>query len=407
MFSRFTHAARSYGDRFVRFTVGVIYDDEPMDSPWTRLYAGFLKAISCAFGLAVRTRFFLYNHRILRDTPLGCKVVVVGNITVGGTGKTPVTEKMARVLSEHGRNVVILSRGYKSRSEPLWRKFSRWLTQGAKPAPRVVSDGKKLLLDSSEAGDEPYMLARNLLPLGVVVIVHRNRVEAGFFALKHFGCDTILLDDGLQYLPLRGQINLLLVDKTNPFGNGCLLPRGILREPVANLKRATYIFLTKSDGKPDPELLAAIRARHASAPVIECAHQPRRLSSLDGLVSLPLSYLQGKRVATFSGIATPERFEDFVRQYGGKILHNQRFLDHHCFSEDDLTDVFDEAASNDAEFVVTTEKDAVRISAARKWRLPLYYLRLEIEILSGKEIFDSAVERICTGNPDPTPDNHK
>ena len=112
---------------------------------------------------------------------------------------------------------------------------------------------------------------------------------------------------------------------------------------------------------------------------------------------LPLEYLKGKRVATFSGIATPERFEDFVRQHGGQILHNQRFLDHHRFSEEDLVDVFDEALASDAEFVVTTEKDAVRINPARKWKLPLYYLRLEIEILDGQDAFDRTVFRICEG----------
>ena len=258
VFSRFSRALKAHGNRFAQFTARVIYDNEPM-TPGVRAYATFLKALSVIFGLIVRFRFFLYSLRFLRDTTLGCKVVVVGNLTVGGTGKTPVTEKMARVFSERGRKVVILSRGYKSRSDSLLKKFLRWLTHGEKPVPRVVSDGKNLLLGSDEAGDEPYMLARNLLPLGVVVIVHRNRVDAGFYALKYFGCDTILLDDGLQYLPLRGQINLLLVDKTNPFGNGCLLPRGILREPVCNLSRGTCIFLTKSDGIPAPELRQLIR----------------------------------------------------------------------------------------------------------------------------------------------------
>ncbi|MDR2862398.1 MAG: tetraacyldisaccharide 4'-kinase [Puniceicoccales bacterium] len=396
MFSQLFQTINTYSERFVQFTADVIYDRQPM-RPAVRVYAAFLKGLSLIFGLAVRGRFFLYEHRLLHDRLLGCKVVVVGNITVGGTGKTPVTEKMARVLSERGRKVAILSRGYKSRAEPLAKKFLRWLLQREAPPPRVVSDGKRLLLNSDEAGDEPYMLARNLLPLGVVVIVNRNRVESGLFALKKIGMDTILLDDGLQYLPLRGQINLLLVDKTNPFGNGCLLPRGILREPVSNLRRGTYVFLTKSDGTPAPELVETIRQNHPTVQIIECAHQPKVLCSPDGTKTLPLEYLNGRRVATFSGIATPERFEDFVRRYGAQILYNQRFLDHHRFSEEDLVDIFDEAAVSDAEFVVTTEKDAVRIDPARKWRLPLYYLRLEIEILNGQDVFDSAVARICEG----------
>ncbi|MDR2982431.1 MAG: tetraacyldisaccharide 4'-kinase [Puniceicoccales bacterium] len=396
MSSRVTHDIQSKAERFVQFTADVIYDRHP-GSPLVTAYATFLKGISYIFALAVRIRFFLYDNRILQDTPLGCKVVVVGNITMGGTGKTPVTEKMARVLSERGRKVAILSRGYKSRSDPLVKKFWRWLTHGEKPAPRVVSDGTKLLLDSDEAGDEPYMLARNLLPLGVVVIVNKNRVEAGVFALKKFHIDTILLDDGMQYLPLRGQINLLLIDKTNPFGNGNMIPRGILREPIRNIRRGSYVFLTKSDGVPDPSLVKTIQDNNAGVHIIECTHQPKLLSSLDGLVMLPLDYLKGRRVATFSGIATPERFEDFVRRYGGQILYNQRFLDHHRFSENDLVDVFDEAVASDAEFVVTTEKDAVRIDQTKKRKLPLYYLRLEIEILDGGEAFNRAVDRICEG----------
>lgn len=410
-------ALRDLADRFAKFTEAVIYDRVPSESErdgWlpgerlperrlpllpllTRAYGAFLKALSVPFGLCARARLALYRQRILRDTPLGCKVVVVGNLTVGGTGKTPVTEKLARVLAERGRRVAILSRGYKSRSEPRWRRFWRWLTHGERPAPRVVSDGRQLCLDSEQAGDEPFMLARNLLPLRVAVVVNRDRVQAGEFAIERFGCDTILLDDGLQYLPLRGQINLLLVDSTNPFGNGWMLPGGILREPVANLSRGHYILITKCAAGGAPELRARILALNPSAKIIECAHVPRNLSALDGLTVLPLDYLRGRRVATFSGIATPERFEEFLERAGARIIHRRRFRDHHRFSEDDLVDVFDEASARDAEFVVTTEKDAVRIDAERKWRLPLFYLRLEIEIVSGGDVFEGAVDRICEG----------
>lgn len=170
-----------------------------------------------------------------------------------------MVEKFARSLSERGRKVAILSRGYKSKSEGALSKFARWLTHGEPPPPKVVSDGERVLLDSELAGDEPYMLARNLP--GVVVIVDKNRVKAGHYAVSRFGADTLILDDGFQYLPLRGQIQLLLVDKTNPFGNCSMLPRGILREPISHLRRASYIFITKSDGVKDPELERMIR-RH-------------------------------------------------------------------------------------------------------------------------------------------------
>lgn len=386
---------RSPGERFEQFVTDVIYDRAKM-SPAARALAAFLRALSVLFERIVRLRFLLYRTRILRDTPLGCKVVVVGNLTVGGTGKTPVVEKMARVMASHGRKVAILSRGYKSKKEPLLRRILRWLNLASRPAPRIVSDGKNVLLGAEIAGDEPYMLARNLVSCGVCVVVDRDRVYAGEYAIRHFGVDVIILDDGMQYLPLRGSINLLLVDKTNPFGNGNLLPRGILREPVEHLKRGSYIFLTKSDGNPNPALVDRIRKYNPDAEIIECTHQPKRLCAVFGdMPDIELGEMRGRRVATFSGIATPDKFEEFVRRYGARIAYNRRFSDHHRFSEKDLDEVFEGARLAGAEFIVTTEKDMVRLSRDLKPPIPIYYLRLEIEILSDHDSFESAVERIC------------
>src|SRR5476651_794198 len=255
---------------FELHTIDVIYGRS--EGAWSAVYAAFLHALSWLFSGAAQARLWLYRKRILHDQPLGCLVVVVGNLTVGGTGKTPVVEKFARALRDRGRKVAILSRGYKSKAPPFWKKAWYGITHTEEPPPRVVSDGENVLLDSEQAGDEPYMLARNLP--GVVVLVDKNRVKAGAYAIKKFGCDTLVLDDGFQYLPLKGRLNLLLVDKTNPFGNGQLLPRGILREPVKHLKRANYIFLTKSDGTPDAELDELIRRHNPGADVIECAHRP-------------------------------------------------------------------------------------------------------------------------------------
>lgn len=386
---------RSLSERFEQFVTDVIYDRAKM-SPAAKTLAAVLRAFSVVFERVVRLRFFLYQNRILRDTPLGCKVVVVGNLTVGGTGKTPVVEKMARVMSSHGRKVAILSRGYKSKKEPLFRRLLRWLNLAARPSPRVVSDGKSLLLGAEVAGDEPFMLARNLVSCGVCVVVDRDRVYAGEYAIRHFGADIIILDDGMQYLPLRGSINLLLVDKTNPFGNGRTLPRGILREPVDHLRRGNYIFLTKCDGRPNDALIAKIREYNAEAEIIECTHQPKRLCAVFGdLPDIELDAMRGRRVATFSGIATPDKFEEFVRRYGARIAYNRRFFDHHRFTEKDLDEVFEGAKLAEAEYIVTTEKDMVRLSRDLRPPIPIYYLRLEIEILSDRESFESAVERIC------------
>jgi len=362
------------------------------------IFGTLLQALSWLYSAGVQLRLWLYRKRILRDHPLGCLVVVVGNLTVGGTGKTPVVEKFARALQDRGRKVAILSRGYKSKAPPVWQKAWRALTHTAEPPPRVVSDGQTVYLDSEQAGDEPYMLARNLP--GVVVLVDKNRVKAGAYAIKKFGCDTLVLDDGFQYLPLKGRLNLLLIDKTNPFGNGHLLPRGILREPVKHLKRANYIFLTKSNGQRDRDLEAVIARHKPDADVIECAHRPRYLQRLDAAPGAagdrePLEWLRGKRVFAFSGIATPESFEKFLRDLGALLVGRERFLDHYRYTAEDLDQLYAAAERERAECLVTTEKDAVRIAVPGGSPLPVYYLRLEIEIIRGAADFDEAVGRIC------------
>ena len=385
----------SIGEAVASFAVDVVY--ERKKGGGALILGAFLRVLSWIFGPLVRLRLWLYRHRLFRDTPLGCKVVVVGNLTVGGTGKTPIVMKMARVLAQRGRKVAILSRGYKGTSDSLPKRFWRWLTQGSRPDPLVVSDGKTVLAGPDEAGDEPYMLATNLADAGVVVIVDRNRVEGGRFALRRFGVDTILLDDGLQYLPLRGQINLILVDSHDPFGNGAMLPRGILREPIANLSRASYIFITKSAGPPAASLVELIRKHNPRAEIIACAHTAKELVNLETNETLPLELLKGKRVASFSGIATPERFEETLRGQGALLVANRRFLDHHAFNDEDLDEVLDRALRARAEIIVTTEKDAVRLQARFRPPIPLMFVRLEVEILGDRDGFNAAVERICLG----------
>lgn len=382
----------SRAEALERFLIDLVYDrHEP--TPLTRLIGSGLRAFSWLFTGIVKTRLWLYRHRILQDQPLGCLVVVVGNLTVGGTGKTPVVEKFARHLSERGRTVAILSRGYGSKKEPAYKKFWRWLTHREAPPPRVVSDGKEVFLTPAEAGDEPVMLARNLP--GVAVVVDKNRVKAGEYAIKHFGADVLLLDDGFQYLPLRGALNLVLVDKNNPFGNRALLPRGILREPVGHLRRASYVFVTKSDGQPDPELEATIRRYQPELDIIECTHQPQYLQTVFGGERQFLESLRGCRVAAFSGIATPESFEAFLRRYGAEIVYNHRFIDHHRFTAEEMARMDAAARRAGAEIIVTTEKDAVRVLPEWAPQLPFFFLRLEVEILRGALDFEEAIGRIC------------
>src|SRR5216110_367431 len=253
------------------FVLEVISEQRP--GKRAALARGALLMLSKLFALAVKVRRLLYNVRILRDSTLGVQVIAIGNLTVGGTGKTPVVEKFARELQNQGRTVAILSRGYRSKPPPFAsRLVKKLLLQDDKTPPRVVSDGKSLLLDSETAGDEPYMLASNLKD--VVVLVDKDRVKSGRYAIEKFGCDTLLLDDGFQYWKLAGRRrDIVLIDCQQPFGNEYLLPRGTLREPASHLSRASTIFITKSDGNTT-ELRRRIGQFNANAGIIECVHDP-------------------------------------------------------------------------------------------------------------------------------------
>src|SRR6266481_9646743 len=258
---------RAWTEAGETFVLEVIF--EQRRGSWAAMVRAALFALSKIFQVAVKARRFLYNVRMLRDTTLGVQVIAIGNLTVGGTGKTPVVEKFARELRDQGRTVAILSRGYRSKPPPLTRRLiNRLFFRRERTPPRVVSDGKSLLLDSETAGDEPFMLASNLKD--VIVLVDKDRVKSGRYAIEKFGCDTLLLDDGFQYWKLAGRRqDVVLIDRQQPFGNERLLPRGTLREPPTHLARASTIFITKSDGQTE-ELRRRIAEFNPTACLIEC-----------------------------------------------------------------------------------------------------------------------------------------
>ena len=378
-------------NRGIQFVVDVVYDR--INNNVADIIGFILNLFSILFAQIIKIRYFLYDKRLLKNNPLGCLVIVVGNITVGGTGKTPVVEKLAKTLQQNGRKVGIISRGYKSKKESLIKKMLRFITNGEVAPPKVVSDGKNVLLGSKLAGDEPYMLAKNLP--GVVVVCDKNRVKAGYFAIKDFGCDTLVLDDGFQYLKLKGSLNICLVDSTNPFGNEHLLPRGILREPLHRLSKADYILITKTKNiQQCEELHRTIRKHNSLAKMIYCTHTPRFLVDIKSQEKKNLDFIKGKKVAIFSGIAYPESFEGTIKEQGADIIYTKRFLDHHRFSKGEIKTVFMESFASGAEMILTTEKDAVRLPKIFP-KIPLYYLRLEIDLLSNEEDFNSLAERIC------------
>src|SRR5882672_5032005 len=381
-----------WAEAFETFFLEVIFEERrDFKAKFTR---AMLFGSSKLYQVVVKIHRWLINVRILRDKTLGVQVIAIGNLTVGGTGKTPVVEKFARELRDQRRNVAILSRGYRSKPTPLHeRLLNKLLLRADTTPPRVVSDGRSLLLDSETAGDEPYMLASNLKD--VVVLVDKDRVKAGRYAIEKFGCDTLLLDDGFQYWKLRGRRqDIVLVDCQQPFGNERLLPRGTLREPPSNLARANTIFITKSDGHTDG-LRRRIDQFNPNAGVIECIHNPLYLEDVFTGQRAGLEILKSSRVASFSGIAQPESFEQSLVQLGAELVYTKRFADHHRFTQQEVINAINRSKKRQAQYIITTQKDAVRFPKIDRRDLPIYFMRVEIKILNGADDFQDCVRKIC------------
>jgi tetraacyldisaccharide 4'-kinase len=237
------------------------------------------------------------------------------------------------------------------------------------------------------------MLASNLKD--VVVLVDKDRVKSGRYAIEKFGCDTLLLDDGFQYWDLRGRRHdVVLIDRQQPFGNEHLLPRGTLREPPAHLARAHTIFITKSDGNT-----GALRERIAkfnnTAAIIECVHQPLYFEDVFSGERAGLDFLIGKKVASLCGIAQPESFEQSLVKLGSELVYAKRFADHHRFTQQEILNAINRGKKRQAQLILTTQKDAVRFPKIDRRDLPIYFMRVEIKIVSGANDFQDCVRKIC------------
>lgn len=362
-----------------------------------------MMGLSIVFRGLVQLRIALFRKGWKSQQYLGTQVVSIGNLTVGGTGKTPVVELLAKSLRDRGRKVAILSRGYKSKRLEVRQKWKDKNGQDlpSDKMPKVVSTGSALLLDSKYAGDEPFMLARNLD--GVAVIVDKDRVKGARFAVGQLGAETLILDDGMQNFGLAHSIDVVLVDSRSPFGTEALLPRGTLREPPKNLRRAGFILITKCDGSSNAELITRIRKYNPTADIIECAHAPKYLEDLHTREQKPLDFLEGKWTGAISAIAVPESFERSLEKLGAKVEISRRFSDHHRFNRRNVDDFMQRCVERDMEIIVTTEKDAVRFPKPTEINVPIYFLRIEVQILSGQDSWDKLVNLLC--NPIPLKDS--
>lgn len=330
--------------------------------------------LSVAYGAAGRARRALYRAGVLPVERVAAPVISVGNITAGGTGKTPLVEWLARAAAREGRRVCILTRGY-GRAD------------GSKRV--IVSDGERILAGAYEGGDEPRLLAENLREHMVAVVSDANRVAAARWASEHLRSDAFILDDGFQHLRIARDLNILTLDASDPWGGEALLPRGRLREPLGELKRADVIVITRAELATD---LEDVRTRAESLSGVGRPVLTARTATLGlKLLSTRRPALSGEAnaraheignvpqpLAAFCAIGNPQAFFAHARGEGLDLNYTRQFADHHVYTQSDVETYAREAMRRGARALLTTAKDAVKLRAL-DFALPCYVLEVALK----------------------------
>jgi len=331
-----------------------------------------LGAASAAYRGLLETRGWLYARGMLRARSLPCPVVSIGNLTVGGTGKTPAVELAVRTLAELGHRPAVVSRGYGRKSRGV----------------QVVADTASIHLTPEDAGDEPFLLAHRLP--GTPVVVGADRWEAARRAIDACDATAIVLDDGLQQRTLTTSLDVVMARARKPWGNGRLLPAGPLREPLTGLARAGLVVATGPRESDSDEVAESVARFAPGVPLVTATLDPVSCWDAMTLAPVPLSRLAAARVVPFAGIARPEAFASTVRELGVKddVI---AFPDHHWYSGDDVRTLVARAASADA--LVTTEKDWVRLRGHRIEGPPVYVVSVALVLTSGAAAWRAAFER--------------
>jgi tetraacyldisaccharide 4'-kinase len=333
-----------------------------------------LPPLSLLYGAVTRTRLSLYRRGTFQTTKLDRPVISIGNITTGGTGKTPLVEYVARTIASHGKKVCILTRGY-GRKDPHLQV--------------IVSDGYGVLASPSEAGDEPYLLATKLAGQAAV-ISSSDRIAAGQEAIKDFGTEAFVLDDGFQHLRLARDLNIACIDAMNPWGGGRLLPYGRLREAPEGLRRADCVVLTRCDQVESvDDLREQVGELIEGRPIFESRMRPLRVVSLKNgpeVLALP------GRVGAFCAVGNPGSFFESLRGLGYEVGLERAFTDHHVYSQGDVDALHQLAKESGASALITTAKDAVKLKGL-SFALPCYVLEIEIAI-DDAERFLTQIRRI-------------
>jgi tetraacyldisaccharide 4'-kinase len=352
--------------------------DKP-HNPIERILFSFLKFLSFFFLTGWWLRKTFYRMGILRRKRLACPVISVGNITTGGTGKTPVVISLAKHFSAQGKRVAILSRGYgrSSKKDLLW-----------------VSDGKSLLVDSREGGDEPVLIARSVPKAAVLVC--KDRCAAGLEAMKTFKPDLFILDDGYQRrFEFHRDLDILIVDGINPFSTGWVLPAGLLREPLSALSEADVFVLNKINMARSPEDIRTVLTRHnPRAFVVESCYKPVELRDFKtGKEVKPVS-LDRASVGAFSGVANPLSFIRTLAEYKVLIRHSYAMRDHYPYTKEKLQAILEDAQLRGLQYLVTTQKDEVKLPRDMELDIPILILGIKWEVSGGKNHWESVLKNI-------------
>jgi tetraacyldisaccharide 4'-kinase len=343
--------------------------DEAAAAPRCSLTA-LAGGLATVYGLGARLRRSLYANEILIPKRLPARVVSVGNLAVGGTGKTPMTATLARLFQFHGRRVAILSRGYGGQSQGVI----------------CLSDGKQTYRKPPEVGEEAYWLARQLP--GAAVYTGASRYEAGRVAWEQVKPDLFLLDDGFQHFQLHRDLDLVLLDAAAPFGNGHLLPRGTLREPKSALAAAQVLILTRYQEKRDRRVLADLQAAYPAKTVLTAAISPTAARLVPEGRLDPPDALNGQKLLAFAGLARPEYFSRTLENLGVRISGFRAFPDHHPFTPAELASLLHQAKAGGAAALITTAKDWARLGERWDGALPLWVLEVEAHLSQPERILE-------------------
>ena len=344
-------------------------------SPAPRLV---LSALAGGYRGLLGAREWLYGSGLLRSRALPCPVVSIGNLTVGGTGKTPAVELAVETLTALGRRVAIVSRGYRRQSSGV----------------QIVADTASIRLDPADAGDEPFLRARRLP--GVPVVVGANRFDAARLAVERFGATAIVLDDGFQHRTLAKDVEIVMTRARSPWANGQLLPHGPLREPLTALARATLVVAAGAERPADAEEVIATALRYApGVPVVTARYVPVESWEARYLQRHRAEDLSGRRLVAFAGLASPEAFGHTLEALHVQVAHFETFVDHHWYTAADLAGLDARAAELDAEGLVTTEKDWVRLRDVVRPRRPIYVVSVRLELIDGADAWQRIFEQAC------------